>query len=140
MNVVDIDGDGLLDVLCSATIEEGTGSYIAYYNGNNNWEEHDEVTPAGDGIAVVRINGVWDIAASPDGETLLYINPLTYGQNPRTTGWQAYDIGPGDEGNSLEGGMLNGVPTLFASSNEEPWSPGFVMFNPTVRTTPRLGI
>jgi hypothetical protein len=58
MKVVDIDGDGLLDVLCSATIEEGTGSYIAYYNGNNNWEQHDAVTPAGDGIAVVRINGV----------------------------------------------------------------------------------
>src|SRR5215469_6873080 len=141
MHLADIDGDGQLDVICSATSIKGAGSFIAFFNAYNNWEDHDDVVDAGDGIGIVRINGIWDIVTAHDGQTWLYINPLTYGQNARTARWKGYPIGSGMEGNALEGGLLNGVPTIFEASNEVgteldgevagPWPQGFGMFQPS---------
>jgi hypothetical protein len=136
MHVADIDGDGRLDVVCSSTEDRGdSGGYIAYQNNYNDWSVVHNSTPlVSDGIAIVRISNIWDIAVSNAGATFLYINPRTYGRNPRTTTWQAYKIGPGAEGTSLEGGMLSGQPVIYECSNETgyvgPWSYGCVMFQP----------
>jgi hypothetical protein len=125
-------------VVCSSDSESPggqQGGYVAYQNAYNNWTEVDDTTPlVSDGIGLVRINNIWNIAVSNTGATYLYWNPLNNGQNPRTTTWPVYSIGAGAEGNSVEGGMLDGVPTIFECANETGyagvWPDGCVMFQP----------
>jgi hypothetical protein len=126
MKLADIDGDGKLDLVCSATFAVNTGSYIAY---GPNWEIHNDVFAAGDSVAVVSIQGTNEIVADPGEETVLYLNP-----GNRTSKWKGVVIGDGNKGNTLAAGFLNGYPVIYEGSNEnEPaqWTSGLAYFQPS---------
>jgi hypothetical protein len=82
MKIADIDGDGYLDLVCSAVVIEDTGSFIAY-GPLTSADVHDDVFAAGDSVAVINIAGVNDIVANPGAATTLYLNP-----GNRTSVWQ----------------------------------------------------
>jgi hypothetical protein len=133
IHLADIDGDDKLDVVCSSGGKESTtNGYIAFQNAPNSWDEHDGITPkVGDGVGVVYINGIPDIvSAYRDGNVYLYWNPRNDGQNARTTPWKAFVIGPGVDGNSIEGGNLGGTPVVYECSNEETWTHGCAVLFP----------
>jgi hypothetical protein len=77
MHTADIDRDGKLDIICSADPTNGEeGGYVAYQNSPTSWDEVPYTTPlTSDGIGIININGIWDIAVSNTGATYLYWNP-----------------------------------------------------------------
>jgi hypothetical protein len=128
MKIADIDGDGYLDLVCSAVVIEGTGSFIAY-GPLTSADVHNDVFAAGDSVAVINIAGVNDIVANPGAATTLYLNP-----GNRTSVWQGVNIGDGNEGNTLAAGSLNGRAVIYEGSNEkEPieWPSGVAYFQPS---------
>ncbi len=130
MHLVDVDGDGNLDVACSSTGLRGTGSFISFFNYWSDWSEVDDVVDAGDGITYVTENGLPHLITSVDSGTYIWINPRLYGGNARKDKWSSYRIAEGDEDNTVEAGMLNGLPVVYESANEDLWSRGLVMLQP----------
>ena len=128
MKIADIDGDGYLDLVCSATVLANTASFIAY-GPLTSADVHNDVFAAGDSVAVINIAGVNDIVANPGAATTLYLNP-----GNRTSVWQGVIIGDGNEGNTIAAGSLNGQPVIYEGSNEtEPveWPSGVTYFQPS---------
>jgi FG-GAP-like repeat len=132
INFADIDGDGKIDIVCSASSILGSSSSIAYQNSPNSWSVESNVTPSGDALAVVTIAGYPGnhlVACDPNTGTLVwYRNP-----GNRGTGWAPYTIGDCNEGVSIQTGIFNGSDGVIVASNEdEPdaWAPGLVWYEP----------
>jgi hypothetical protein len=51
----DLDGDGKVDVICSAGILLRAPAFVAFQNDPLNWQVVDNVADVGDDIAVVRV-------------------------------------------------------------------------------------
>jgi hypothetical protein len=55
IRLADMDGDGKLDVVCSASMTLGTGSFVVFQNNYNNWKVVYDVANLGDGVDVIAI-------------------------------------------------------------------------------------
>jgi hypothetical protein len=153
LRIVDLDGDGKQDIVCSATFFAGTQSFIAYQNDWNSWQIRNnpflDSTGAGigDSVALASIAGSARtniVGATPNG--------VYWFQNPgnRTGTWASHRVGNGgsnnDVGETAIGTVAYGRPSdaIIVGSSEEPngpWTPGLVAFfagsNPRTAWTAR---
>jgi hypothetical protein len=107
IRVEDLDGDGKVDVICSAGILLHAPAFVAFQNDPLHWEVVDNVADVGDDIAVVRIGADPTphlVGADQAGEIFWYENPRLKGGNARTPGWVKHYVGPGNVGNSFAAG------------------------------------
>jgi hypothetical protein len=138
IKLADINGDGLVDVICTgAAFLPGSQPFIAYQTANiNTWNVVDSsVTQikVGDGVAIWTHNGINNVIGSHGSSTYIYENPLNFGGNPTTQVWPGFPIGPGADGNAL-GNLPNNMGVIVADSEEgtgePPWTYGLVQFAP----------
>ncbi len=147
IKLADIDGDGLLDVICTGgAFLPGSEPFVAYQTANLSvWT----VVPStvtninvGDGVAVYTYNGINNLIGCNGSSTYLWENPRNFGGNPKTQTWPVSVIGPGANGNAL--GNLPGNMGVTVADSEEgttapPWTYGLVQFSPpsgNIFTTP----
>jgi len=111
MRVADLDGDGLLDVVCSGSTILGVSSFVAFQNSSGPWTI---IGPAniGEGVALLDIGsgkGLIHIVGNDNvtGDLSWWENPRETGGNARTETWERRTIAsPGAEGFSIETGIL----------------------------------
>jgi hypothetical protein len=147
IKLADIDGDGLLDVICTGgAFLPGSEPFVAYQTSNLSvWN----VVPSsvtqinvGDGVAVYTYNGINNLIGCNGSNTYIWENPLNFGGNPKTQAWPVSIVGPGASGNAL--GNLPGNMGVTVGDSEEgtgepPWTYGLVQFSPpssNIFTTP----
>ncbi|MFL5267219.1 MAG: hypothetical protein ACJ8AH_11600 [Stellaceae bacterium] len=140
LHIVDLDGDGKQDIVCSAALFEGTQSFIAYQNDWNSWQIVDnpfrDGTGAGigDSVALASLAGTARInvvGATPNG--------VRWFENPgnRTGVWVHHRVGNGGNSNGVGETAIGTVAygrasdAIIVGSGEEPngpWTPGLVAF------------
>src|ERR1700722_18509756 len=107
MHIVDLDGDGKMDVLASGQQipNDRLQGWSEFQNNYNSWVAGAFDPPSGDGITVVAINGVNGgarnniVACNPSNNTLYwYQNPG--GGAARTANWTAHLIASSSTGGS----------------------------------------
>jgi hypothetical protein len=143
LHLADVDQDGRLDVLCSATTRQGTLSFIAFQDGSNRWQIVDDpfrlkgsVARIGEGIDLISISGGprINVVAANDSGVYWFKNPKLTGGNPRTDPWPGSRVGDGNLGVSVATGVFNrSGESIVVASNEElptPWAPGLVWYEP----------
>ena len=134
MRLADMDGDGKLDVVCSASMTLGTGSFVAFQNNYNNWKVIYDVANLGDGVDVITIAGSNSRhlvgANAADGDIYWYENPCRrvpfQRSRPcyvsRTAKWAAHKIASPNtgtaKGNSFTTITIGGVDGVIAATNE----------------------
>jgi hypothetical protein len=144
LHIVDVDGDGMPDVVCSATVMKGGQSFIAYQNAYNDWQvitnpfRDPNGNGIGDSVALISINGsarVHVVGATSKG-VYWFHNP---GSN-RTGRWTPHFVGTGGNTNDVGETAIGTVPyggssdAIIVASSEEPngpWPPGLVAFAST---------
>lgn len=103
----DLDGDGKVDVICSAGILLRAPAFVAFQNDPLHWQVVDNVADVGDDIAVVRTGTDPTpnlVGADQTGRIFWYENPRLKGGDARTPHWVKHYIGPGNVGNSFVAG------------------------------------
>jgi hypothetical protein len=151
MHIVDLDGDGKMDVLASGQQipNDRLQGWSEFQNSYNSWVAGAFGPPSGDGITVVAINGVNGgarnniVACNPSNNTLYwYQNPG--GSAARTANWTAHSIATSSTGGSpactagVSLGTLNvgNRDIIIVATNEggdnnaELWTPGLGYFDP----------
>jgi hypothetical protein len=141
LHIVDLDGNGLPDVVCSSVFFAGTQAFIAYENAFNNWQiiNNPFLDPSGNGIgdsvAFISVNGsarTNAVGATPTG--------IYWFQNPGTNRngrWIPSFVGTGGSTNDVGETVIGVVPggrtdNIIVASGEEPvgpWPPGLVEFS-----------
>jgi hypothetical protein len=143
LRVGDVDGDGLLDIVCSGTMAGGTLNFIAFQNNSNHWKIVDHpfrhqgfVARVGESIDLISISGGprINVVAANDSGVYWFKNPKLTGGNPRTDPWSGSRVGDGNRGVSIATGVFNrSGESIVVASNEElpaPWAPGLVWYEP----------
>jgi lysophospholipase L1-like esterase len=138
IKLADVDGDGLLDVICTGSASlPGSAPFIAYQTSNLSvWN----VVPStvtqinvGDGVAVYTNNGINNLIGCNGSNTYIWENPRNFGGNPKTQAWPTFVIGPGAKGNSL-GSLPGNMGVMVADSDEgtgePPWTYGLIQLAP----------
>lgn len=142
MHVVDLDQDGLPDIVCSSTYYGGTVDFIAFANAYNNWTIVDNPfrvngEAIGDYISPLSVSGGAEInivGATTSG-IYWFRNPLFVGGNPRTDQWTPFLVGAAGTGPALRPVDVKntpyGAPTdgIVAASGELPWTQGLVWYS-----------
>jgi hypothetical protein len=153
MRLADIDGDGKLDVVCSASKVLGTDSFIAFQNKDNDWQVVNKVAPLGDGVDVISIGGggVPQLAGAntADGNIYWYRNPcarVPFLQTApcsvsRKSLWKSHRINSDNagiaRGNAFTSAPVTpgGVAGLITAANEVEdeavYTPGLAWFYPS---------
>ena len=154
MRLADIDGDGKLDIVCSASKALGTGAFIAFQNKDHDWQVVDNVAPLGDGVDVISIGREAAPqlagASTGDGNIYWYQNPCTrvpfLQATPcsasRTSLWKEHRINSDNagiaRGNAFTSAPVtpSGIAGLITAANEVEdevvYTPGLAWFYPTV--------
>jgi hypothetical protein len=146
IRLADMDGDGKLDVICSASALLGTSSFIAFQNSHDSWQVVYNIANLGDGVDVIAIAGQNSPnlvgGAVTDGNVYWYENPckrVPFQQSmpcgvSRTAGWKAHRINSGNigdaSGNSFTTIMMNGIASVITASNETDSPVGVAWFYP----------
>jgi hypothetical protein len=99
LHVVDLDGDGKLDVLASGSEfpDDHPNSFISFQDSYNSWVLGTHPPPAGESIDVIAISGINDGARTNIVACNPHDNSLYWYQNPggsaaRTSKWKAHLI------------------------------------------------
>jgi hypothetical protein len=154
LHLVDLDGDGKLDVLVSGSEfpTDITKGAIAFQNNFNSWPSGVFAPPSGESIDVVAISGVNGgartniVACNPsNGSLYWYQNPG--GSAARTSNWTAHLIASTSigttpactQGIALASLSVGNRDIVIVADGEhganEPWSPGLGYYDPG--STPR---
>lgn len=149
LHMVDLDGDGKLDVLASGTQfpSDITSGFISFQNSSSSWVLGAFAPSAGESIDVVAINGVNGGARtnlvgcnSSNGSLYWYQNPG--GSAARGTGWTAHLIASTSTGGypactqgiALASLNVGNRDVVIVASGEtgasEPWPPGLGYYDP----------
>jgi hypothetical protein len=151
MHLVDLDGDGKMDVVASGQQipDNRLKGWLAFQNNYDAWVAGAFVPPAGDALALVAINGVNGgastnlVACNPSNNSLYwYQNPG--GSAARGSNWTAHKIASSSTGGypactaGVSLGTLNvgNRDILIIASNEdgsnnaELWPPGLGYYDP----------
>lgn len=149
LHLVDLDGDGKLDVLTSGTSFPNviTTAFIAFQNNYNSWPAGVFAPPAGESIDVVAISGVNGgartniVSCNPsNGSLYWYQNPG--GSAARTSNWTAHLIASTSigttpactQGIALASLSVGNRDIVIVADGEhgtnEPWSPGLGYYDP----------
>jgi hypothetical protein len=145
MRIVDVDQDGLPDVVCSSTYYAKTVDFVAFANAprdwtivNNPFQVNGE--PIGDYLAPLSVSGdarINIVGATTSG-IFWFRNPLFVGGNPRTDRWTPFLVGAAGTGKAVRGVALKNTPYgastdgIVAASGEEadgPWTQGLVWYS-----------
>ncbi len=130
IQLVDLDGDGRIDVVCSAGISLGAPQFVAFQDDRDHWQLVYDVVDAGDAIAVVRIGSDATpnlVADDHSGHLNWYENPRLKGTGARTSNWVRHYIGPGNLGNSLGvGPVASARDDVMTAANEDEGPGGSV--------------
>jgi len=143
LRVGDLDQDGLLDVVCSATRAGGTLSSIAFQNASGLWKVVDDpfrlrglIASVGESIGLISITGAprINVVAATDEGVYWFKIPKFTGGNPRTDPWPGYRVGGANRGVAIGTGVFNrSRDSIVAASNEEipeAWKSGLVWYEP----------
>ncbi|HWW79470.1 MAG TPA: VCBS repeat-containing protein [Steroidobacteraceae bacterium] len=123
----DLDGDGKVDVICSAGILLRAPAFVAFQNDPLNWQVIDNVAAVGDDIAVVRVGDDPTpnlVGADQTGQIFWYENPRLKGGNARTANWVKHYIGPGNVGNAFAAGKWSSTKDDVLTVDNEHEGPG----------------
>ena len=132
IRVVDLDGDGKPDIICSATFFQGTSPLIAYQNSSTSWQiiNNPFTDPSGNstGDSVNLISVANSSRTNVLGAT---VNGVYWFQNPgsRTGRWVPHLIDNGGNRNDIGETALGVVPyggasdAVIVASREEPNGP-----------------
>jgi hypothetical protein len=123
----DLDGDGKVDVVCSAAISLRAPEFVAFQNDRDHWDLVYDVADVGDAIAVLRVGSSPLpnlVGADPGGNVSWYENPRSKGGNARTAHWDKHYIGPGNIGNSFAAGKLGPDKEAVVTAANEHEGPG----------------
>jgi hypothetical protein len=144
LRVGDVDGDGLLDVVCSATQAGRTLSFIAFQNPSGPWQIVNDpfslrgaIARIGESIDLLSISGGprINVVAANDAGVYWFKNPRLTGGNPRTDPWPGYRIGDANRGVAIATGVFNHpYESVVVASNEEvpaSWTQGLVWYEPS---------
>jgi len=160
LRLIDMDGDGKLDVVCSSSLVlgsegENTPSFIAFQNSSTDWSLVYNIAPLADGVDAIKTAGSDKEnlvgANQNDGNIYWYENPCT--RTPfvqqgvpcsasRQSGWAMHKINSGQsgtaEGNAFTTVTINGVQGVITAANEEYsgviYTPGVAWFSPGSNT------
>lgn len=143
LRVADVDGDGLLDIVCSATQAGGSLSFIAFQNASGSWQIvndpfrlHGAIARIGESIDLISISGGprTNVVAANDAGVYWFKNPGLTSGNPRTDPWPGYRVGEANRGVSIATGVFDrSQESIVVASNEElpaAWMPGLVWYEP----------
>jgi hypothetical protein len=149
LHVVDLDGDGKLDVLASGSQfpTDITTGFMSFQNSYNSWPLGAFAPPTGESIDVVAISGVNGgartniVSCNPNNDSLYwYQNPG--GSAARGSGWTAHLIASTSigstpactQGIALASLSVGNRDIVIVASGEtgtgEPWSPGLGYYDP----------
>lgn len=123
----DLDGDGKVDVICSAGILLRAPAFVAFQNDPLNWQVIDSVADVGDDIAVVRVGNDPTpnlVGADQTGQIFWYENPRLKGGDARRANWVKHYIGPGNVGNSFAAGKWSTTKDDVLTVDNEHEGPG----------------
>jgi len=142
LRVGDLDQDGLLDVVCSATRAGGTLSSIAFQNASGPWKVvydpfrlRNLIASVGESIGLISITGGprINVVAANDEGVYWFKNPKLTGGDPRTDPWPGYRVGGANRGVAIGTGVFNrGRDSIVVASNEEipeAWKSGLVWYD-----------
>jgi hypothetical protein len=123
----DLDGDGKVDIICSASISLRAPAFIAFQNDPDHWQVVYDAADVGDGIAVLRVGSdslPHLVGSDPSGNIFWYENPRARGGSARTSHWNKHFIGPGNVGNSFAAGKLDADKDAVITAANEHEGPG----------------
>jgi hypothetical protein len=140
LRIVDLDGDGKQDILCSALFLAGTQSFIAYQNDWNSWQIVNDPFKDGSGAGIGDSVALASIAGSARTNVVGATTSGVYWfQNPgnRTGAWVPHLVGNGGSNDAVSGTAIGTIAyggssdAIIAGAGEEflgLWTPGLVAF------------
>ena len=140
IRVVDIDGDGKLDIIASGSVTlRAYPNFIAYQNSPTDWQVVNgplgpDGASMGDAVAAANVQGRPAMvgASTSDGKLYWFAYP-----GSRTGSWAAHIIGSADSGVSLAASTFpNGLSYVAMAANELiGGAPGLRVFTPQTDPT-----
>src|ERR1035441_9163870 len=144
-DLVDLDGDGKLDVLASGSVfpNDLTVGFLSFQNSSNSWALGAFVPPVGESVDAVAISGVnggqrTNIAACNPNDNSMYWYQNPGGSAARGTGWIAHLMASTsisgqsacNQGTALASLNVGNRDIIIIASGESRWQPGLGYYDP----------
>ena len=130
IRIADIDGDGKLDIVCSASKVLGKApNFILYQNTLTSWQKVNGPGSLQDDIDVISIGGARNNIVGPaadDTGVYWFAYP-----GSRTGTWTSHFLGAGNKGTAISTGTKDGKDYVIVAANEDyplPWSGGLAYY------------